>query len=84
MSSCLIAKVGLGLLDSNNPPASASYGAEITGTNQCTSLNTTQSPPTLVHGARIPVEQDSSPAGSSLTYFQVMLLPEKKMHRSSA
>lgn len=80
MSSCLIALVGLGLLDSSNPPASASCGAEITGTNHRTSLNSTQSspPPTLVHGARIPVEQDSSPAVSSLTYFLVMSLPEKK------
>lgn len=80
MSSCLIAQVGLGLLDSSNPPASASCGAEITGTNHRTSLNSTQSspPPTLVHGARIPVEQDSSPAVSSLTYFLVMSWPEKK------
>lgn len=39
MSSCLIAYVGMGLLDPSHPPASASCGTEITGANHRISLN---------------------------------------------
>lgn len=74
MSSCLIASVGLGLLDSSNPSASASCGAEITGTNHRTSLNSIQSPPPHLGTW----SQNSCAAVSSPTYFMVMSLPEKK------